>query len=160
MCLAIFKPKGVSLPKRYLKNAFHNNDDGAGFAVANGKQVEIYKGYFSFGEFYKAFKAHTNKTAIIHFRLNTHGLTNVSNCHPFGLCSERFALIHNGILDIECSDKTRSDTAHFADLVLAPILDKVDFADTSLKYLVETSIGDYNKVVLLRGDGAHVIFNE
>jgi len=164
MCLAIYKPKGVTIKKKYLRNGWDANEDGAGFAIARGGKVEIHKGFFTWKEFYKSFREynHARETAIIHFRFATHGVTNVTNCHPFALGSgDEYAMIHNGVIDIECSDKALSDTAHFAELVLAPMLEAgVQFDSGALRFLVEGNIGDLNKIVILRGDGSHVIYNE
>src|SRR6266545_3554785 len=55
-CVAIYKPKGVQIAKKYLSNSFENNKDGAGFAYAKDGKITINKGYFSFEEFWKAFK--------------------------------------------------------------------------------------------------------
>jgi len=163
MCLAIFKPKGVEIKKKYLRNGWDNNEDGAGFALARGNAVEIHKGFFTFKEFYTAFKEFNNprEVALIHFRWGTHGPNNAANCHPFSVCGDKYAMIHNGIIDIKRENFALSDTAHFCELVLQPILEKgVEFDSGALRYLVEGSIGDLNKIVLLRGDGAHVIFHE
>ncbi len=161
MCLAIYKPKGVQVARRYLRNGFENNPDGAGFAVCDGLgAVHVVKGFTDFKSFYAAFQPYENQTAIIHFRWATHGATDTENCHPFELIGGRFAVIHNGILNIACPNKEKSDTFHFAELVLTPMLARLEFDAPALKYLIETSIGEYNKLVILRGDGAHVIYNE
>ncbi len=161
MCLAIYKPKGVSIAKKYLKNGFSNNEDGAGFTITKDGKLETFKGYFTFGAFWKAYKGHQGETAIIHFRMATHGKCNAENCHPFTLCGEEFAIIHNGILDIDTkSNKDRSDTFHFTELVLQPMFAIMPFDAPALRYLIETSIGTGNKIVALRRDGQHVIFNE
>jgi glutamine amidotransferase len=162
MCLAILKPKGVEIKKKYLQNGFDANEDGAGFAYVRDGQVIIQKGYFNFKDFYKAFKPFNSpkEIAIVHFRQATHGVCNQENCHPFMMVGNKFACIHNGILDIKCSDKDKSDTFHFATLVLDPMLREVEFTSPALKYLVETSIGGFNKIVVLNGDGKYVIFNE
>lgn len=161
MCLAIYKPKGVQVAKKYLRNGFDSNEDGAGFAIARNGAIEIYKGYFRFGDFWKAFKPFQAEAAIIHFRWATHGKTNEDNCHPFSVCDGKFAIIHNGILNIDCTEnKERSDTWHFAEMVLTPVLKALTLTDPALKYLVETSIGDGNKIVVLAADARCVIFNE
>jgi hypothetical protein len=163
MCLAIFKPKGVTIKKKYLRNGWDANEDGAGFAIARDGRIEIQKGFFTFKEFYSAFREVNNarETAIVHFRFATHGVTNAINCHPFSVCGDKYAMIHNGVIDIECVDKALSDTAHFSELVLQPILEAgVEFDSGALRYLVEEAIGKMNKIVLLRGDGSHVIYNE
>ena len=161
MCLAIYKPNGVEIAQRYLRHGFHNNMDGAGFAVCINNKIAIFKGYTTFDSFMEAYKPHATRAAIIHFRIATHGETTTKNCHPFGLHDNRYALIHNGIINIDTKfQKEMSDTWHFAELVLSPMLKTLAFDHPALKYLIETSIGSFNKIVMLRGDGAHMIFNE
>jgi predicted glutamine amidotransferase len=161
VCLAIYKPNGVEIAQRYLRHGFHNNMDGAGFAVCINNKIAIFKGYTTFDSFMEAYKPHATRAAIIHFRIATHGETTTKNCHPFGLHDDRYAIIHNGIINIDTKfQKEMSDTWHFGELVLTPMLQKMPFNHPVLKYLIETSIGTYNKIVMLRKDGAHVIFNE
>lgn len=161
MCLAIAKRKGVEIAKKYLENGFENNDQGAGFAVAHGGNLTISKGFFTFDEFWDAYAPVRNRAAIIHFRWATHGLTNKDNCHPFELCDGEFAMVHNGVLSIDISSDTdRSDTSHFSELVMTPMLSKVAFDDPSLKYLVEQAITSSNKLIVMRRDGKMVIYNE
>lgn len=163
MCLAIFKPKGVKIKKKYLRNGWDQNEDGGGFAIVRDGAVEIHKGFFTFKSFYSEFSKFNDasEVAIIHFRFATHGLTNYANCHPFSLCGKQYGMIHNGVIDIECHDKALSDTHHFAELVLQPMLEKgIEMEDGAFRYLVEEAIGSLNKIVLLRGDGSHVIYNE
>ena len=45
MCIAIVKPRGVSLAEARLRLCFENNPDGAGFAIATDQGVTIHKGY-------------------------------------------------------------------------------------------------------------------
>jgi predicted glutamine amidotransferase len=161
MCLAIYKPNGVEIAQRYLRRGFTNNFDGAGFAVCIQNKIEIFKGYTTFDAFMEAYKPHATRAALIHFRIATHGETTTENCHPFSLHHDEYAMIHNGIINIDTKfNKDMSDTWHFAELVLTPMLQKLPFNHPALKYLIETSIGTYNKIVMLRNDGAHVIYNE
>jgi predicted glutamine amidotransferase len=161
MCLAIYKPKGIRIARRYLKHGFDNNGDGAGFAVCENNEILISKGFYTFDEFLKSYEPHADKAAVIHFRLATHGDKTSRNCHPFSLFDGQYAMIHNGILNIATShQKDMSDTWHFAELVLKPMLSRMTFDHPALKYLIETSIGSFNKIVMLRRDGAHMIYNE
>jgi hypothetical protein len=154
------KPKGVCIAKKSLEHGFENNSNGAGFAVATGGKLQIYKGFFKFDEFWDTYKEFQNQTALVHFRIRTSGKTDEYNCHPFEVCDGRFALIHNGVISIKQEDKDKSDTAHFAELVLTPLLERIPFDHPALKYLIEEAIGAGNKIVLLRRDGKHAIFNE
>jgi hypothetical protein len=160
MCLAIYKPKGVEIAKRYLKNGFANNQDGAGFAFIRDGKIEIRKGFFTFSDFWKAYRENKSEPALIHFRWTTHGTTNEANCHPFEICGGQFAVIHNGIIDIDTSsDASRSDTWHYATKVLQPLVEMVPFDLPALRFVVESSI-EGSKIAVLRADGECVIFNE
>ena len=161
MCLAIYKPQGIQISKRYLRNGFEGNNDGAGFAYASKGTIVIRKGFFSFADFMQAYKPHQNKPCVIHFRMTTHGATNEKNCHPFALCGQKYALVHNGILDIEQSeDKGMSDTWHFAELILTPMLSVHSPDKPSFRYLVESTIGNGNKLVIMDASGKATIYNE
>ena len=160
MCMAIYKPKGVQIAKEYLKNSFRENHDGAGFAIARNAEVKCFKGFFKFGDFWKAFKPYQNEAAVIHFRWATHGEKNGDNCHPFLVCGGNMAVVHNGIIDIK-TDGKKSDTATFCELVIEPILKQgVSPKCGAFRYLIETSIGAGNKIVMLLRDGKAIIFNE
>jgi hypothetical protein len=160
VCVAIYKPKGIQITKRYLKNSFDGNKDGAGFAIAKNGELQCFKGFFTFGEFWKAYKGYQSCAAVIHFRFATHGAKDNNNCHPFLVANNNIAVIHNGILDIK-TEGTKSDTATFCELVLEPLFKQgVSPTCPAFKYLVETSIGDSNKLVLLLRTGRAIIFNE
>jgi glutamine amidotransferase len=163
MCLAIFKPRGIQLAKKYLLNGFSNNDDGAGFAIATrDKRLEIYKGFTTFDAFYTAYLKHAAETMIIHFRWATHGDRTEHNCHPFEMCNNQVAMVHNGVLDIDIPDteKTKSDTRFYCETILEPLLFRVPIDHPSLKFLLEKAIGSANKIILLSGDGKVMIANE
>ena len=160
MCLAIYKPKGVTISKSYLHNGFSENRDGAGFAFANRGRVEAYKGFTSFRDFWQAIKPLQGKhSMLIHFRLATHGDKSDSNVHPILINHGRVAVIHNGMLQIKTTGSD-SDTVTFARQVLQPCFERFNWKDATLKYLVETSIGAYNKIACLNHKGDAVIYNE
>lgn len=160
MCLAIYKPRGIEIAKKHLRNGFDNNEDGAGFAVVIDGRLETFKGYMKFGDFWKAYKPYRTSEAIIHFRFATHGMTNEENCHPFLICNGKYAVIHNGVIPIKCNDTNKSDTYHFATLVLEPMFNKNEPTDSALTYLIEETLTNHNKIVVLGADGSHVIYNE
>jgi glutamine amidotransferase len=163
MCLAIYKPRGIHIAKKYLCNGFTNNDDGAGFAVATrDKRLEVHKGFSTFDAFYEAYQKYAGETMIIHFRWATHGDRTDDNCHPFEMCASHVAMAHNGVLEINIPDdaKHKSDTRVYCEAVLEPLLYRVPVDHPSLKLLLEKAIGAANKLVLLAANGAYAIINE
>lgn len=160
-CLAVWKPKGVMISKKWLNNAFQNNDDGAGFAIQSGNKIEVQKGFFKFDEFWKEFSPLQKYNAIAHFRIATHGKVETNNCHPFSMCNGKYALIHNGILPIRPPKGIdESDTAHFAINILEPVIESIPWKLPAFTAIVEEAIGIGNKIVVLRNDGERWIFNE
>jgi glutamine phosphoribosylpyrophosphate amidotransferase len=175
VCLALFKPEKIKLSRGEMKTAFLNNPDGAGFATydSSAGAVEIYKGYFTFPEFWDAYQTLTlgeKQKAMVHFRWTTHGATNYDNCHPFPL--KDGALIHNGIIPLDetkgnnewymtgdsihgMSDN-RSDTRIFCE----DYIDGMGAHELRLsRKLIESIIG-WSKLVTMHDDGTVLIFNE
>lgn len=161
MCIAIYKPEGSVIEKTDLLNAFHNNDDGAGFAVAKHGKIEIYKGYFQWNRFWNDYAKHSKDACLIHFRIATHGPQNKLNCHPFRMCNNRFVAAHNGILSIDtASDPSMSDTRHFMEYVMEPLLATVPPSHPSMVFLTEAAIGNSNKIIVMDTKGEATIYNE
>lgn len=162
MCIAIAKPKDVIIPLSHLEESFKRNDDGAGFAYAEDDQLHIVKGLMTFDSFYEAYKPHKDKAAILHFRITTHGDTNVDNTHPFQV-GKNLAVIHNGIIGRvdRSSDLTRSDTYHFNTKYLSQFYKrdsrfafKEHYADLIKEYIGQS------KLVFINNKGHHQIINE
>ena len=161
MCLAIYKPANTLPDWESYRNGHDGNDDSWGFAVAKDGQLIVERGLGEFEEFRREFEPYADCTAIIHFRLRSHGDVNLDNCHPF-LITEELAIIHNGILNIDCDLNTSmSDTWHYVELVLKPMAEKdADFFDRDhMKYVGGSAI-PHNKFVFLHADGRHAIWNE
>jgi hypothetical protein len=161
MCLAVYKPAGVLPDWEAYREGFRCNSHGAGFAVVDSGNVLVHKGFFTFDEFREALLPVGDKQAAIHFRLATHGKTDRDNCHPF-LVRPDLALIHNGILPIQCNlNAAMSDTWHYAELILRPLAERDPdfFVRPELVFLGSAAITG-SKFVFLRGDGTHAIWNE
>lgn len=137
MCLVIYKPEGAELPGvKLLKTSWTNNSDGAGFALARGECVEGHKGYLNFHHLWIDLKdkVHKKDTALIHFRLATHGSRGREGTHPFPISSSEedlkklvffsdIAAAHNGIISGFGASYYQglSDTQHFIkDVLSAP----------------------------------------
>lgn len=160
MCIAIYKPEGKVLSQTTLKECYDNNPDGAGFMYAEDKKLHIQKGFFSYDSFYKAYKQHENKQAVLHFRIKTHGKIDTTNCHPFAVNSS-LAFVHNGVIS-GFGDANHSDTIGFNHGVLQPLVNKWGnlalFQDPIID-LIEGRIG-YSKLIFLDRHGNHKIMNE
>lgn len=161
MCLAVYKPSGTLPDWEAYAEGFRSNSHGAGFAVVDGGSVHIHKGFFTFDAFREAFQPFANLQAAVHFRLATHGNKDKDNCHPF-LVTDGLSLIHNGILEIACNqDKSKSDTWHYATLVLQPMAERDPdfFLRPEVVFMGGSAIRG-SKFVFLRADGEFSIWNE
>ena len=160
MCIAIYKPEDKILSQATLKECYDANPDGAGFMYAQNKKLHIEKGFFSYDSFYKAFKQHEHKQAVIHFRIKTHGKIDTTNCHPFAV-NNAIGFVHNGIIN-GFGDSNHSDTIGFNNAILQPLVHKWGnlalFQDPIID-LIEGRIG-YSKLVFLDRHGNHKIMNE
>ena len=164
MCIAVLRKSNAVLSRETLKRCFEKNDDGAGFVFAHGRKLILEKGFFTFNKFWNAFsKVPKNCPAIIHFRIASSGLKNKKNCHPF-LINQNCAMAHNGILHDwvgEEKDK-KSDTVHFVEQILRPLLSKVPraYLDILFQHMLEKTIDVGNKMIFLDANGRHSILRE
>jgi hypothetical protein len=161
MCLAIYKPATTRPDWDAYRNGFAVNDDSWGFAVVVNGTLVTRCGIGNFEEFREAFEPYSECQSIIHFRWATHGKKDTGNCHPF-LVSESLAMIHNGVISIECEvDKDRSDTWHFNELVLKPLYARdADFYRRNEVVYTQQLAHKGSKFVFLRADGDFCIWNE
>ena len=160
MCIAIYKPANEIISKASLQRCFDSNPDGAGFMFAEEEKLHVHKGYFTFKSFYKAYKKHETKQALVHFRIKTHGKTDKENCHPI-LVNSGLGFIHNGIISGYGDDKL-SDTIQFNNAILKKIVKKhgsMGLFDDPMVELIENVIG-YSKLVFLDKKGNFNIMNE
>jgi hypothetical protein len=158
MCLAIVKPPYADIPEEHLAQAFCENPDGVGFAVANRGMLTIKKGLFLFDDFLTAwYKLDAFKMPVlVHFRWATSGKTNKFNCHPWAI-SDKLAVIHNGVLPWSSSSKM-SDTGCFVQEVLIPNEGKI--RSKRFRESIEDFIGVRNKLAFLDSSGRLTIYNE
>lgn len=161
MCLAIKKPADTTISREHLEAGFRRNADGAGFAVATGDRVEIFKGFFNFQSFYDCYRQQTRgeqRPAAIHFRMATHGEINAENCHPFPVGN--LAMIHNGIIFPFSRNIKVSDSKNLAEILDRMIAGNEDsIFDWRFHKLVEGVVTS-DKVVFLTPKGEFVVVNE
>lgn len=161
MCLIIHRPAGSApIPEEFLVNGLLNNPDGWGIVETHRRKIRTTKGIDPLG-FWDAYQAiPESRAACIHFRFGTHGPNNVENCHPFPVAGGQYQLVHNGIINVPIVDKLRSDTYHFAENVLTPILAAAPdrFATDELHDELSAVIGG-SKLVIIRADGKTMFVN-
>lgn len=161
MCLAIYKPAATKPDWTAYQNGHSSNPHSWGFAALHNGHLLVVHGLGDYEEFRSAFEPYSECQAIIHFRWATHGNTDLLNCHPF-MVSNDLAMIHNGIIDIECNvNKAMSDTWHFNELVLKPMhgRDPDFFLHGDMRYTQQQAHSG-SKFCFLRADGMHGIWNE
>lgn len=164
MCIAIYKPVGKTIDKKTFEQCFKNNSDGCGFAYVNLEDSSIViEKSMEFEDFYSkyttAIESNPESNFIIHFRIRTHGETNLDNCHPFRI-NDSQAFIHNGIISKAKvdPDKKKSDTQMFNEEYLQNLPYQWEKSAPIIKIL-----NDYlgtSKLCILTSDNSVVIVNE
>lgn len=159
MCVIIHRPaEGHQLTLETLRNCWDTNSHGWGIMFADQGVVHTDRG-MDWPSFEAAYARLDGKELGIHFRIRTHGATNVENTHPFQVLDPEWGagdvwLMHNGIIKTDEVDKGYSDTWHYARYELAPILYEAPGllkVEPFLRHL-EDRVG-YSKLLILDGDG-------
>ena len=155
MCLLTFLPENVDFDYERARVSAQSNPDGFGFAIHAGVAIvkdhdmDFEKLWLRWIDLRKTYRG----PALFHFRITTHGDTNIGNCHPFDVDGKpNTVLAHNGILPLTMPlNDNRSDTKLFAELVL-PAIGGVEALDNRerLEELENWAIG--NKLVVLTVD--------
>lgn len=156
MCILIAKKAGVKTPsKKTLENCFKANPDGAGYAYINGKKMYLNKGFMTFADFWRSFRAVdvTEKDCIIHFRIATHGTVCVDNCHPFAI-NGQICAAHNGVLSIP-SKNNKTDSEIFFTEICAPLIENFGIESPLFKEVIRLSIGTSKIAFLDIDSGLH-----
>lgn len=163
MCLIIQKPKGVKFSRYWLRDFWTRNRDGAGIMWHTGEAVDVQKitspSVKEWFEFYDEYAA--RRDCLIHLRWRTHGAIREDNTHPY-LVGRGYYLMHNGVLAIgNESDPSRSDTWHFIERRLKPLLKRSPWAFNNPKFIKELGkeIGSNNRFAILGNDGKQIIVN-
>lgn len=111
MCVIVFKPVGVELPrKEILEACSRKNSDGMGYMVPlDGKVVG--RKFLKLEELEAEVRQiHASRPVVLHFRLATHGGKGREDCHPFPFpfskredlfmtsWQAQMGVMHNGVL--------------------------------------------------------------
>jgi hypothetical protein len=165
MCLIIECKKDIPISRELMDEFVGRNNDGFGLMYVKDNKLETEK-YFDGtpDQLWERYEATKEYEPVIHLRMKTHGLIDHTNTHPY-YCIHGIWLMHNGVLSIgNSSDTNKSDTWHFIDKVINPILrwaknphDVIRSSD--FKRLINGLIGGTNRIVM--GDrGGFIYFNE
>ncbi len=160
MCILIAKPKGVTMPKTsVLKECWENNPDGAGIAWSKDGKVSIEKGFMKWEELkaYLDVNSFDDVSALIHFRIATHGTVKAENTHPFVVNNEIVAA-HNGVLSIK-NEGDWTDSETFFKRICNPVLKSYSINSKVFKRLVDATIGA-SKLAFLNSKGRIKMFGE
>jgi hypothetical protein len=159
MCLAIYKPKGLTIPKESLMSGYASNRSGCGFLYHEKGKLHHFKKLVSFTEFYEQYlQIEKDHDVAVHFRAATHGPRNDANCHPFLMCGGKFGMIHNGIFHIPMMNRDLSDTGNYCEMVLEPAIKDGSYKDRD-RLFADNRWG-WGCVVLMGESGEVIIYNE
>ena len=168
MCIALYLPKFQEVDRETLYNCYCSNPDGFGFAYfVDGKLIIrkfIGQNNISLGieEFLLTREHFKSKQFMAHFRIASHGKISKRTCHPFKINNE-MVFCHNGILSDFTNqlsiDSKISDTMLFNKKVFQKL--PTDFMRYPVyKKMLEETIGQFNKMIIMNADGNHWILNE
>ena len=162
MCIAIVKPEGQTIPLSVLEHCWNANPDGCGFALPDGAGgVTIHKA-LDWEEFVTLWDRYGDAAApmLVHFRLATHGIVNLENCHPHRI-APGLAMVHNGIYHekVPYTTPPRSDTVQLVKGVLQHMPPE-DVTSPSGIRLIEDQDYGWSRTALLNGDGQFFIIRE
>lgn len=163
MCLIVHQPKEFIMSDELLSDIYRRNSDGLGLMYAQDGELVVRKFLpKSAAEFVQAYREHgEGRELVLHARMTTHGETDMENCHPYQV-TPGVALMHNGVLSMgNVWDKTKSDTWHFVQRVIAPAVayDPALILDPSWQGYMSAIIGSGNRFALMDRHGQVVIIN-
>jgi hypothetical protein len=100
---------------------------------------------------------------ITHWRMTTHGLTDLTNCHPYTVADE-FFLSHNGILALgyQGGNHALSDTWYYIENQIKPLLAVIGVKGVTsapMVAIMEQAIGN-NRFAMMDPTGKITIVNE
>lgn len=141
MCVIVLQPVGSYLTKEEAHQCWKTNPHGAGFAFHNEEGLHVQK-YMEWNQFWPAFESarskHRGSDFLLHFRVGTHGLNDITNVHPFKIADD-VVMAHNGVIhQVPDYGDGRSDTRVFIDEVLPELT-----SDWYKKPYVREMVGDF-----------------
>lgn len=155
MCIAIYHDQSCPLTEDEFVTSWTNNPDGGGFTYFDEAGDLVIKKSMHRNElmsaYYEAIDKYGDSSPFaIHFRIATHGLVNLDNCHPFR-ANANTVVMHNGIIPVIMNkgDK-RSDTRVFVEEYMSR-MPKGWLDDEYLFDLAQEYIGS-SKIIIMTND--------
>lgn len=169
MCIALFLPKYKEVTMETLINCYESNSDGFGFSYFDDNGNLVIRKFIGqdnimlgIEEFLLTREHFIKKCMMAHFRIASHGRISKKTCHPFKINND-MVFCHNGILSDFTNqlslDSKISDTMLFNRKVFQKL--PADFMRYPVyKKMLEETIGQFNKMIIMNKDGNHWILNE
>jgi predicted glutamine amidotransferase len=164
MCLIVRTQRDIPLTDDVLRDMHQRNADGYGFAYVKDGELQIEKNHQdNVGLFIETYKRTAEYEPVFHLRMRTHGDIDEANTHPYP-AKYGIWVMHNGIIGFTSQepDKTKSDTWHFIEQYLNPMLDSFSSPHDAIRSLpvrmaLAGMVGS-NRLVLSDNYG-HVLIN-
>jgi hypothetical protein len=169
MCLLHTHPATTDFDREDINDFYLHNSDGIGVMWAENGVLRVIKALpRNDAEAWEFYQQHVRgKDCVVHWRMKTHGLIDLTNCHPYTVFDNDavmpMCLMHNGVLATgNHNDVTKSDTWHYVQDYLVPILSHNPelFSNKAFVALLEAHIGTGNRFVLMNHLGETMIANE
>jgi hypothetical protein len=157
MCVIVYRPADHKLTMETLQTCYSGNRDGWGIMFAMNGEMQIKRG-LDWNSFLSAYRAIPEDHPIaIHFRFRTHGDINIANTHPYMVWngdSRTIAVMHNGVIQINEIDSKMSDTWHWLELVVKPVLKlNPNIIDLPAFHFLMENTTDGSRLLFLDNDG-------
>jgi hypothetical protein len=154
MCLLIHKPVHAAVPEQLLESAATFNPHGYGFLSydQSGELVVRRSSSTSTDELHGLYDEFRDAECVIHLRYGTSGAVDVENTHPLQI-TDNIYLAHNGTLNLARHIEERSDSWHFVNDYLKPLLSNRPelLYDRFFQELVSNWCGPHNRFVFVDG---------
>lgn len=133
-----------------LRRHSPRDHDSSGIAVLSRRRLRVWKTLGSVSALaHRVPKNTRGSTGIAHTRVATHGEPSESNAHPHLDATERFAIVHNGIIENADNlrrrlqaDGTQFRTATDTEVLVAMLARHVDGDDRAIEFLLDDVLAE------------------